>query len=501
MAALIPATGHVATPEATALILGAGPAGLTAAYELARRGVRSVVLEKDSCVGGLSRTVEYRGYRFDIGGHRFYTKVALIRRIWKEVLGDDLLTCRRLSRICYRSRLFHYPLEALDVAGGLGLVEIARCGLSYLRSRIRLRRPELDFETWVSNRFGKRLFEIFFRAYTEKVWGMPCRQIHSDWAAQRIRGLSFTSAVGSSLPFLPLHNGSGGLRTLTREFLYPRLGPGMMWSRVRQIVEAAGSPVLLESPVERILWKPGGVIGVVAGGRTFHNDHYISSLPIAELIALLDPAPPDWVKAAASCFRYRDFITVALILDRSDLFPDHWIYIHEPEVRVGRIQNYRNWSPEMCPDSSTTCLGLEYFCSEGDSLWLSSDDELLALARRELSTLGLDRGARCLDGKVVRVRKAYPVYDEHYKGALERVREFLESVPNLQFVGRNGMHRYNNQDHAMLTGILAARNILGARFDLWNLRLDEGFGEVGDDIKEEEIAALESSQPMVPTRL
>jgi protoporphyrinogen oxidase len=483
------------------VVIGAGPAGLTAAYELSRHDVRSTVLEADSVVGGLARTVDYKGYLFDIGGHRFFTKVSLIEKIWAEILGDDMLTRSRSSRIYYKNRFFAYPIEPVQALVGLGLVEATRCTLSYLWAQARKREPEDDFATWVSNRFGKRLFEVFFRTYTEKVWGMPCHEIKAEWAAQRIKDLSLLTLVRNALlPGLKRDKASV-IKTLTREFQYPRRGPGMMWEKTRSLIEERGSQVLTDAPVEKIYWKPGGVESVMAGGALYEGSHFISTMPIRELIGRLEPAPPEDVLRAAEDFHYRDFLTVALIVSRKNLFPDNWIYVHDPTVKMGRIQNYNNWSPDMVPDPETTCLGLEYFCREGDELWSMSDEALMELARRELGSLGLVPIDSIIDGTVVRVRKAYPVYDDTYRQGLSTVQSFLKSVPNLQLVGRNGMHRYNNQDHSMLTAVLAARNILGADHDLWDVNADQEYHEEGADLTEEEIRLWNTTQPIVPTRV
>jgi protoporphyrinogen oxidase len=480
--------------EAPVLILGAGPAGLTAAYELSKSGVSSVLLERDSVVGGLSRTVEYKGCRFDIGGHRFYTKISIVEQIWREVLGKELLTRQRLSRIYYKSKFFQYPINPLEALGKLGLFEAIRSSLSLMKSRLFPELPEHDFEAWVSNRFGRRLFEIFFKTYTEKVWGMNCRQIQADWAAQRIGGLS----LGSVLRQAMLPRRSAGIRTLVKQFQYPRLGPGMMWSRMREIVESRGSRVVLRSPVERIEWEDGRVTAVHSAGRVYRAEHFLSSISIRELIQSLDPAPPEPLRSAACDFHYRDFILVGLIVRGRNLFPDTWIYIHDPGLKVGRIQNYNNWSSDMTSDPEMTCLGLEYFCFEGDASWNATDSELIGPAKRELMQLGLANGRSIVDGTVVRVPKAYPIYDGVYKEALSTVRNFLRTVPNLQLIGRNGMHRYNNQDHSMLTGILASRNILGGRFDLWNLSGDMDYLEDDGDLTNQQVLAFEASQPAVP---
>jgi protoporphyrinogen oxidase len=480
--------------ETSVVILGAGPAGLTAAYELSNLGVPCIVLERDSVVGGLARTVEHQGFRFDIGGHRFYTKVSLVKHIWEQILGEDLLTRTRLSRIYYKSKFFRYPLEPLDALRGLGLMETILCGLSFLKSRAFPKSPEEDFESWVTNRFGRRLFETFFKSYTEKVWGMDCGQIRADWAAQRIRGLSLWALLRDAM--LP---GAGKeVKTLIREFKYPRLGPGMLWSRMQDLVEQRNVRIVLNAPVQRVNWESKGVVSVQACGKTYKASHFLSSIPIRELVYSLDPTGPQQLRAAAEELKYRDFITVALMVRAKNLFPDNWIYIHDPNVMAGRIQNYKNWSPEMTPGPDVTCLGVEYFCNDSDALWCADDDKLIELAQSELVQLGLLRKEDVIGGVVARMPKAYPVYTRSYQQALMVVRDFLSTVPNLQFIGRNGMHRYNNQDHSMLTGILAARNVAGARFDLWNLNLDQDYLEDGTALTNEEIAALNESQPLMP---
>ncbi|MBZ5612191.1 MAG: NAD(P)/FAD-dependent oxidoreductase [Acidobacteriia bacterium] len=482
------------------VILGGGPAGLSAAYELSGQGVRSLVLEKESSVGGLARSLQHQGYLFDIGGHRFFTKVPIIEQMWRDVLGEDLLTRPRLSRVYFRSKFFQYPLDARNALAGLGPLEALRCLASFVRAHCFPRKPERSFEDWVSNRFGRRLFDMFFRTYTEKVWGIPCNQIGAEWAAQRIRGLSLVSLVWNSLR--PSKNGGQPIKTLIDEFLYPRQGPGMMWNRVNEIVESRGSRVLLEQGVDRISWQKGRVLSVTARGETFKAPNFISSIPIRDLIQKLDPPAPRYLRAAVQDFNYRDFLTVALIVRGNNLFPDNWIYIHDPGFKVGRIQNFNNWSPDMRPDAETTCLGLEYFCFENDRFWNQPDSELLALASREVTALGLVRPGTILGGVVARVPKAYPIYDDRYERGLAAVRRFLaEETPNLQLVGRNGMHRYNNQDHSMLTGILAARNVMGADYDLWSVNVDADYLEEYGPRSDEMYAALSATQPMVPRRL
>jgi protoporphyrinogen oxidase len=468
-----------------AVVLGAGPAGLTAAYELTKHGVPVVVLERDRhYVGGIARTVEHNGFRFDIGGHRFFSKNQDIEDLWTEILGDELLTCRRLSRIYYRGRYFDYPLRALNALRNLGLRETLLCLGSYTRARLFPVREPRTFEDWVSNEFGHRLFRIFFKSYTEKVWGMSTSELSADWAAQRIKGLDLVQVMRSALlPQRQPAERSAVIKTLIDRFRYPRLGPGQMWERVRDRLDEAGQPVLMGETVERLVHRGGRVRHVLARGPSgltheVEGEEFVSSLPVRSLVARLDPPPPAPVRRAAASLRYRDFLTVALMLKRRNVFPDNWIYIHDPGVRVGRIQNFKNWSPAMVPDPDQTCLGLEYFCFEGDGLWSASDSELIELGRRELEQLGICRGAEVFDGAVVRQPKAYPVYDETYQDRLDVVREYLRQLPNLHLAGRNGMHKYNNQDHSMMTALLVARNIaLGADLDPWLVNADAEYHE------------------------
>jgi protoporphyrinogen oxidase len=489
------------------VIVGAGPAGLTAAHELATRGVPVTVLEQDVRVGGLARTEEDGGFRFDIGGHRFFTKVPIIEQLWRSVLGPDFLKRPRLSRIYYRGRFFRYPLRPLDVARNLGVGTSLSVLASYAAARLRPIPDEVSFEDWIVNRFGRRLYEIFFKTYTEKVWGIPCSKIAAEWAAQRIRGLSLRSAVQS---MFVTRRGGGAIKTLIDEFEYPRLGPGMMWERFAEIVRQHGGSVVLGARVTRMRRDASGICDVeyAAGGRTerVSASHVISTMPVPALVDAIDPPPAAHVREAAGRLSHRDFLTVALMIEQADVFADNWIYIHDPTVRVGRIQNFKNWSAEMVPDPSWTCLGLEYFCTVGDDLWTMTDADLVALARKELAQIGLGDTSKIRRGVVVRAPKAYPVYDQGYAEAVRIVRDGLADVVNLQLVGRNGMHKYNNQDHSMLTGILAARNILGERFDLWQVNVEEEYHEhaaAGGEHPEfgNAVKALASTQPRVPARI
>jgi protoporphyrinogen oxidase len=468
------------------VIIGAGPAGLTAGYELSRRGYQAEILEADSrYVGGLARTVEYQGFRFDIGGHRFFSKNPEIEALWTELLGARMRDCSRLSRIYYRGRFFKYPIEPLDALLNLGPVEALRSLLSYLQvqrhSPVHIR----SFEEWVVSAFGRHLYEIFFKTYTEKVWGIPCDQISADWAAQRIRGLSLVSVMRSLLR-VPERNGKV-IKTLVDHFRYPALGPGEMWQKTARVIEEAGGTLRMGQPVRGIYREDGRVTAVTTqsgnGTQIYRGDSFVSTMPLAELVAGFNPPAPETVLASARALRYRDFITVALIIDQAELFPDNWIYIHDPGVRVGRIQNFKNWSAEMVPDPRFTVLGLEYFCSEKDALWSLSDEQLIEIAKDELATLGLADKSKIVDGAVVRQPKAYPLYDHDYRENVAKVREFLAiEAPNLQVAGRNGMHRYDNQDHAMMTGLMAARNIMGASFDLWRVNSDAEYLESEDSV-------------------
>jgi len=468
------------------VIMGAGPAGLTAAYELMKHDVPVTVVEKDPHqVGGLARTVEHHGYRFDIGGHRFFSKNQEVEDLWTEILGDEMLTRGRLSRIYYRGRFFAYPIKAVNALWNLGPLEEVRCLVSYLWARIHPVKDPKTLDDWVRNQFGRRLFSIFFKTYTEKVWGISTKELSADWAAQRIKSLDLWVVLRTAL--LPHRKAKGRgeiVTTLIDRFRYPRRGPGQMWERVAEIAEERGHPVLLGRSVSAINHDRGEVTSIAtkdeAGqSETFDGTHFVSSIPIRELVARLDPPAPATVRQAAESLGYRDFISIALMIDRADVFPDNWIYIHDPAVRVGRIQNFKNWSPDMVPDQSKTCLGLEYFCFEGDGLWTARDTDLVELAKEELERLGICSASEVFDGVVVRQRKAYPVYDDDYQAHVNVVREYLaRALPNLYLAGRNGMHKYNNQDHSMMTAVLVARKIAtGSALDPWKVNADAVYHE------------------------
>ena len=461
------------------VIIGAGPTGLTAAYQLSKVGKKTIVFEKGPLVGGIARTENYKGYGIDIGGHRFYTKVPEVEEMWHEVLGDDFLYRSRLSRIYYQNKFFYYPIRLFDALLKLGLIESLRIGLSYLWVHINPYPTEDNLEEWVSNRFGRRLFQIFFKTYTEKVWGIPCTEIKAEWAAQRIKGLSLPAAVKNAL----FKSEQEELKTLIDAFHYPRRGPGMLWTRVKELIEAQDHQVFLESDVVELRLNGRRVEHIEAAGPhgsiIVTGDHFISSMPISELILKMQPPPAPEIIEAARKLTYRDFLTVALIVRRDNLFPDNWIYVHSPEVQVGRIQNFKNWSPHMVPDSQpgTTCIGLEYFCNETDPLWRMPDADLVTLGRRELAQLGLVQAQDVIDGVVFRQPKAYPVYTGEYRIYLELLKTYIDSLENLQTAGRNGLHMYNNQDHSMLTAMLAVKNIMGEAHDIWSVNTERSYHE------------------------
>jgi protoporphyrinogen oxidase len=461
-------------------VLGGGPAGITAGYLLAKRGRPAVLFEADEGVGGLARTVVRDGYRFDLGGHRFFTKSAEVSALWREVLGDELLTRPRLSRIRWRGRFIDYPLQAGDVVRKLGPVELARCSASYAASWCRPRREADSFEDWVTARFGRRLFELFFQTYTEKVWGVATSELRAEWAAQRIRDLSFGRAARAAL------FGDGGrTRSLIEQFLYPRLGPGQMWDTMLAEIVRMGGDARLATPVTRIAHAGGRVATVAtAEGDALEPGEVISSLPLGAVVEMMDPPPPSGVLEAARGLRYRDFLTVALVVRGDDPFPDTWIYVHDPDVEVGRIQNFRAWSPWMVPDPGRSCLGLEYFCFEGDEVWSAPDQDLVERASDELERTGLVARGTVERGWVVRVPKAYPIYDSDYGARVHVIRDWLEGLVNLQQVGRNGLHRYNNSDHSMLTAIRAVENVsAGAGHDIWAVNAESVYHE--EDVADE----------------
>ncbi len=505
-------------------IIGAGPAGLTSAYLLSKSGHKVTVIEKDPhYVGGISRTVEHEGFRFDIGGHRFFSKSKEVVDLWNEILPDDFIQRPRMSRIYYEGKFYSYPLRAFEALWNLGIFRSTLCMMSYAKAKAFPNRNVRSFQDWVVNQFGHKLFSIFFKTYTEKVWGMPCDEMSADWAAQRIKGLSLWGAVTDglkrSLGLNKKPNDGMATKTLLETFRYPRLGPGMMWEAARDKIIATGKgQVVMGHALEQLASDGEGGWRMTASAEDgskvmIRAKDTISSAPMRQLAARMHPLPETTLEA--SNLKYRDFLTVALMIKSEDLFPDNWIYIHDSKVQVGRVQNFRSWSPEMVPDEDVACVGLEYFCFEGDGLWSMADDDLVELAKKEMDILGLVSPDKVIGGAVVRQEKAYPVYDEDYAANVDAMRVELEAkYPTLHLVGRNGMHRYNNQDHAMMTAMLTVENIIAGErvYDTWCVNEDAEYHEAGDEgaekslpegrkpVSEDQAAALNSVRN-VPERV
>jgi protoporphyrinogen oxidase len=460
------------------VVIGGGPAGLAAALEAGRHGRHAVVLEQAGQVGGLARTEMLDGNRFDIGPHRFFTRNAEIEALFREVCGPDLVEVRRLTRIRYRGRWFDYPLTPLNALLGLGPLPAAAILASYATAQVRRRvaPPAIaSFEDWVVDRFGRRLYETFFRSYTEKVWGIPCSRIGAEWASQRIKGLSLATALRTALLGPPPQVA----RTLIDRFIYPRLGAGQLYEKMAERIRAQGGEVRLGARVVRLPRDGFRLLGAELEGRpAVGGDFFLSSAPLPQLLGQLDPPPPAPVREAAARLRFRNHISVQLVLQGEAPFPDNWIYVHAPEVRVARIAAYRNFSPAMAAGPDLHPLTLEYFCFAEEPIWTAPDAELVALAGRELARLGLSAGGRVVAGGVIRSAAAYPVIERGADRALEPIRDWLGRFRNLLPIGRSGMFKYNNQDHAMATGLLAARTAVGAgRFDPWLVNIDAAYHE------------------------
>jgi len=473
-------TGAAASPNV--VVIGAGPAGLTAAYQFHKYGVPSVIFEADDQVGGISRTAKRDGWRFDIGGHRFFTKVKQVDDLWHEILPDeDFLMRPRKSRIFYEGKYYDYPLKASNALGNLGVIEATKCVGSYAKAKIRPPKDQTNYEGWLVARFGQRLYETFFKTYTEKLWGVSVSDMPADWAAQRVKGLSLGNAIVNAL--LPKRN-QKDITSLIEEFQYPKYGPGMMWEVCLDKVTAAGSTTHLRTSVTRIRHEGGRAVEVTAVGpdgaeQTVAADEVVSSMPISQLLEAMDPPVPAEVHAAAADLRYRDYLIVALVLPEELVtFDDNWLYIHDPEVRTMRIQNFGSWSPYMVKPGFNT-LGLEYTVWEGDDEWNADDDFLVERAKKELEQLGLAKAGEVHEGFVVRQAKAYPIYDDRYRANVDVLRAWLgEHAANVHPVGRNGMFRYNNQDHSMFTAMLTVENIMeGTTHDVWEVNVEEEYHE------------------------
>jgi protoporphyrinogen oxidase len=460
-------------------VIGAGPAGLTAAYELAKAGVSVQVYEAGNGVGGLARTLERWGHKVDLGPHRFFSSDGRVNRLWLEVVGRDYRMIDRLTRILYRRRLFDYPLRAGNALWNMGFLDAARCLTSYLKQKLRPSSAKADeptFESWVIGRFGRRLFEIFFESYSEKLWGVSCQELDADFAAQRIKHFSLGAAIKSALGFDKRQH-----KTLVDQFAYPLGGTGMVYERMAERIRALGGAIHLGCPVWRLMRHGGAVHGIeLTDGRIEPFDHIVSTMPLTLLVRGLDNLPPH-VENAVNALRFRNTVLIYLNVAGTGLFPDQWLYVHSPELGVGRVTNFRNWVPELCGPQSTSVLALEYWCYDEDELWRQADAALIDRAKREIRATGLIGDAAVLAGDVVRLRRCYPVYAKGYKRHLEPIIAYLRGIRGLTPIGRYGAFKYNNQDHSILMGLLAADNVLkDSGHDLWAVNTDyETYHEAG----------------------
>lgn len=459
------------------LIIGAGPAGLAASLKLVENEKKIILLEKEDQVGGLCKTKECKGFRFDLGGHRFFTKSSEVNELWEKTLGKDFLIRPRISKIYYKNRFFNYPLKPFNSLSNLGIIESIMILKSYIKYKFSPYKNEENFEQWVCNRFGKRLFNHFFKSYTEKLWGIPCNEISAEWAAQRIKGLSLTSAIKNSL----FKQKNREIKTLVSEFKYPKYGAGMMYDKMAENIKKQKGKILLNHNIIQINHKNFKIKSLVTIKNNqkikFKSDYIISSMPITELIQILNPKPSKEVLKAAENLKYRSLITVNLILKSKNFPEDNWIYVHSSEVKLGRIQNFKQWSPHMVKEKRHISLGLEYSCEEGDNLWDMSDEELKEFAFGELELIRLVKKKDFVDAFVTRIPKAYPIYDLNYQENLEVIKRYLSKFRNLQLIGRYGMFKYNNMDHSILTGLCAAENILGKNHNIWGINVDKEYQE------------------------
>jgi protoporphyrinogen oxidase len=456
-------------------VIGAGPAGMTAAYQLAKAGVSVDVFEAGPAVGGLSRTIELWGQRVDLGPHRFFSNDRRVNELWLEVVGRDYRMVDRLTRIYYGGNFYHYPLKPANALWNMGLGNACAALWSYLIERVRPSFKAEDnqtFESWVVGRFGRRLYEMFFKSYSEKLWGIPCNQLDADFAAQRIKKFSLGEAVKSALGF------GGKHKTLVDQFAFPIGGTGMVYERMSQRVTELGGRVHLKTPVRRILHDGVTVAGLdLVDGRVLPFDHVISTMPLTLLVRGLHDLP-DPVREGVDRLRFRNTILVYLNVASDKLFRDQWLYIHAPELGAGRVTNFRNWIPELYGESPNSILAAEYWCYDEDADWQRPEDELIARAERELRTTGLLGDHPVLAGAVHRIKRCYPVYERGYKENLRPAIEHLRRFENLQAIGRYGAFKYNNQDHSILMGLLAAENILDKKgHDLWAVNTDTEYQE------------------------
>lgn len=453
------------------LIIGAGPAGLSAGIELAKHNCTSLIIEQSDSVGGLSKTIEKDGFRFDLGGHRFFTTEEKVNKLWQETLGDNFIERPRKSRIFYKNTFFNYPISISDAFGKLGAFETMKIATSYLKSRALPSRNTKNLESWLCNLFGKKLYLHFFKSYTEKVWGIPCNQISSDWGKQRIKGLDLLSLVKNAMK----KAGKGSIKTLIDKFYYPPLGPGQMYDKMAENITNAGSEIICNTRAIKITHENNHAVMLTAKSDNTEYQikfkHLVSTMPLTELVKSLSPQLSESVLNANNKLSYRSFIAVNLLINKEHIIPDNWLYIHDPSYKTGRIQCYKNWSEKMVPDSSRSSLGCELFVTENDEIWNMDENDLVELARKEVHRLGIVDKSLVYSGFAVKVPKAYPVFDLEYQKNVQEIREEIDNITNIHPAGRYGMFKYNNMDHSILTGILAARNCLGENNDIWSITL------------------------------
>ncbi len=465
-------------------VIGAGPAGMTAALQLSQGGAKVAVYEADQCVGGLARSLDLWGQRVDLGPHRLFSTDPRVNRLWLDVVGREYAMVHRLTRIYYRRRFFLYPLKPLNTFRNIGLPEAAFCLASYLKEQLRPRFPttgDVSFESWIVRRFGRRLFDMFFKSYSEKLWDIPCGELSADFAAQRIKQLSLLEAVKSALS----PRSRRQHETLVDRFPYPLGGTGSVYEKMADRLRDGGGRIHLQCPVRRVLHQGFDVQGMeFESGRVEYSDHVVSTMPLTDLVRGLADVPAD-VQAAADALQFRNTIFVYLHVDSDSLFADQWLYIHDPDLKMGRVSNFRNWVPQLHGEAQTTILAVEYWCNDSGPLWVAPDDRLIELATRELRSTGLLRDEPIMAGHVLRARRCYPVYRRGYRQHVERIADYLRNFRRLTPIGRYGTFKYNNQDHSILMGILAAENLLHNRaHDLWSVNTDHDAYQVGELITE-----------------
>lgn len=459
----------------TVVILGAGPAALSAGLELNKKGFKTILIEREDKIGGISKTILYKGHRFDVGGHRFFTKSKEVNKLWHDTLGKDFVPTPRLSRIYYNRKFFMYPVEVKDTLLKAGIWTSIICVASYFKYKFFPIKPEKSFEDWVTNRFGQKLFKMFFQSYTEKVWGISTKKLSAEWATQRIKNLSMWETIKNAI-FKPKEK----VTSLIDEFYYPKYGPGMMYEKMAETLKKDGTEIMLSADVISLKKKGNRIEEVIieskGSKKSIKGDYFVSTIPLSDTIKFITPEIKK-LENIQKDLRFRDFLSVNLILKKPDLFPDTWIYVHDPAVKMGRVQNYKNWSRFMTADKDHTPIGCEYFCNQGDALWKTDDKKLIALASFELEKIGLAKKEDIVDGLVYRMRDAYPVYMGKYKEAICEAKSVIDSIENLEVAGRGGMFRYNNMDHSILAGLFAARKIAGEKCDPWDVNEEKDYHE------------------------